>query len=312
MRQMEDKECRIVENTLVPHAAFEEALSRIEQCFRYSEKSCEPICIALIGEARTGKTRVIEEFMAMHNPIRIDEGLYSPVLLIRTPSKPTVKGVVSLMLKAIGDPLYSKGTEITMTERLKLLMEACGTQMLIIDEFQHFIDKGSQKVAYHLSDWLKNLMDEIHVGLVVSGLPSCVQVIKQNEQLEGRFLAPIELHRFDWSEPDQRREFSRITGAFHDSLSPHFELPALDTPEMALRLYCATAGLMGYLTKLLRQVVWNARDFRSRTIGLTEFRSAHRVAIDWPKGFPSPFEEGFLLECDEAMLSQLRLSLIHI
>lgn len=109
----------IVETTLVPHTAFEEARSRIEQCFIYAEKTSEPICIALVGESRTGKSRVLEECYINHPRIRTPTGLDVPILLVKTPSKPTVKGLAELMLQKMGDPKFSVGTENTKTIRLQ-------------------------------------------------------------------------------------------------------------------------------------------------------------------------------------------------
>lgn len=295
----------LIENTLVPHKMFEVATSRIRQCFEQALNSSEPICLALIGESRTGKTRVIEEFRSQHPQIRESDGLTTPILSIKTPSKPTVKGVVGLMLKGMGDPLFDSGTEISKTERLKRLLRACGTRMIVLDEFQHFIDKGSQAVSYHVADWLKVLVDESNVALVVSGLPSSLAVIKQNEQLEGRFLSPVEMQRFDWSDLGQRAEFAAITGAFSESINTYLDTPPLDDPEMAFRLYCASGGLIGYLTKLLRQLIWTVIDEHKKSINLKDLDAAHALSVSWPKDISRPFGKEFVSLCDDATLARI-------
>jgi hypothetical protein len=48
-----------------------------------------------------------------------------------------------------------------------------------------------------------------------------------------------------------------VLAAFNERLKD-FDLPELYRPEMALRFYIATGGLMGYLSKLLTQTVWDA------------------------------------------------------
>lgn len=286
----------IVENTLVPHLAFEEATRRLEQCFAYSENATEPICIALVGESRTGKSRALEECENNHPAVRTDEGLDMPILRVKTPSKPTVKGLAELMLRAMQDPLFDRGTENAKTGRLQTLMRNSGTRMVMIDEFQHFVDKGSHKVMHHVADWLKTLVDDSRGALVVAGLPTCQAVLEQNEQLAGRFLSPVFMPRFDWLRDDHREEFIAILGAFHDSLSNHFDLPVLDGKEMAFRCYCGTGGLMGYLSKFLRQMVWNALDANRRSISLQDLAQAHDEAV-WsksgPLGIPNPFTKAF-------------------
>lgn len=286
----------IVENTLIPHHAFEEATRRLEQCFAYSENASEPTCIALVGESRTGKSRALEECNDRHSSSRDDFGLNMPILRVKTPSKPTVKSLAELMLRAMKDPIFDQGTENAKTSRLQTLMRNCGTRMVMIDEFQHFVDKGSHKVMHHVADWLKILVDDSRIALVVAGLPTCQAVLEQNEQLDGRFLSPVYLPRFDWLRHDHREEFIAILGAFHDSLSRHFDLPILDGEEMAFRCYCGTGGLMGYLSKFLRQMVWNALDAKKNSISLQDLAQAHDEAV-WaksgPRGIPNPFTKAF-------------------
>ena len=275
----------IIESTLVPHTAFKEATRRIEQCYTYAD-GAEQSCIALVGESRTGKSRALEECYINHPRFRTSEGLEVPILSVTTPSKPTVKGLCELMLQLMEDPKFNTGTENTKTIRLRTLMCSAGTRMVMIDEFQHFYDKASHKVMHHVADWLKILVDDSRVALVVSGLPSCQAVMEQNEQLLGRFSPPIIMPRFEWRNDNHREEFVAILSAFYDALTEHFDLPMLDQPNMAFRCYCATGGLMGYLTKFLRQVVWNALDKGSKTISLEDLLIAHTQSV-WTKEGPS-------------------------
>jgi hypothetical protein len=128
---------------------------------------------------------------------------------------------------------------------------------------------------HHVADWLKSLVDQTKVVLIVSGLPSCRRVIDQNEQLAGRFLAPMIMPRFTWTDDNLQEEFLAILSAFHESMSKHFSMPDMGSEEMGLRIYCATGGLMGYVARLLRQVVWNALSENSRQITLENFEKAN-------------------------------------
>jgi hypothetical protein len=300
----------IVRATLVVHTAFEEAIRRIEQCFTYSDNQSEPICIALVGESRTGKSRVLEEIRFNHPKVRTPEGLDVPILYVKLKAKPTVKGLAELMLHAIGDPKYSVGTENTKTIRLQTLISNAGTRMVMIDEFQHFYDRVSHKVMHHVADWLKILVDDCRVALVVSGLPSCQAVLKQNEQLLGRFLAPVFMPRFNWRNDTEREEFITILEAFHETLAEHFDIPALGQPGMAFRCYCGTGGLIGYLTKFLNLAVWNALDNKRTIIDLEDLLKAHNEAI-WTEenisATPNPFSRAFNVTPTDALLAQIRL-----
>lgn len=295
----------IVENTLVPHTAFQEACGRVEQCFQYAQGSQEPICLALVGESRTGKSRTLEECYYKHPRVRDAQGLSVPILRVTTPSKPTVKGLASLMLDDLGDPKFDSGTECARTRRLIKLMRETGTRMVVIDEFQHFVDKGSRKVQHHVADWLKTLVDDCKVSLVVVGLPNCRAVLEQNEQLSGRFLSPVLMPRFDWRRDEDREEFIAILHSLQASLETIFEMPCLTSQEMAFRCYCGSGGLMGYLTKFLRQMVWNALDAQTYVITLEDMLRAHEQAVwssDGLQEFPNPFSREFTIEMDSGHL----------
>ena len=306
------RDCRrLVDSILVPHSAFEEALRRMTQCFAYAQAGAhEPVCIALVGESRTGKSRCAEVFMRRHPAIRCDDGLSVPILNLVVPSRPTVKALAELILKALGAQDWDKGTENAKTARLTKLMRECGVLALVLDEFHHFYDKGSHRVQHHVADWLKNLVGETKVALLVSGLPSLQSVIDQNEQLAGRFTAPIRMPRFDWLDANHRTEWLAILGAFTEGLSTEFDLPALDSDDMALRMYCATGGLMGYLTKTLRQAVWNAIDSNSKVITLHNLEVAHNEAI-WSRErlahIQNPFDRTRLVYPSAELLAQTKL-----
>ena len=299
----------IVDTILVPHTAFQESQKRLEQCFEYADGAAEPICLALVGESRTGKSRALEELTLRHPGRRLEDGLLTPVWRVRTPSKPTVKGFVDLLLIASHDPKSSVGTEQQKTARLIKLARECGVKLLLVDEFQHFYDKVSHKVSHYAADWLKGFVDETRIALVVAGLPSCLSVLHQNEQLAGRFLAPIVMPRFDWEQESHRAELLGILGAFQEALSQHFELPSCNNGDMGFRFWCATGGLMGYLTKTLRQAIWNALDAETTVITLEDLALAHDQAV-WaknaPTDLPRPFARAFSVQPSSELIARIR------
>lgn len=297
----------IVDKILVPHTAMENAVKRIEQCFKASHTSAEPICIGLIGPSRTGKSRVLEFVEKRHPKKRFDDGLRVPILKVKTPSNPTTKGLAEVMLRAIGDPNPGKGTETNMTDRLITLLDEAETKMLMVDEFQHFYDKKSHKVMHHVADWLKLMVDESQVALVVSGLASCQAVLNQNEQLAGRFLSPIRMPRFNWLNENDRNEFTAILGAFQEGLEK-FDMPDLSNDEMAFRFYCASGGLIGYVAKILRQSVWNAIDDQNTSISMKDLSRAHKMSVysdEKAHDLPLPFNRDFSTQITTSLLQRI-------
>lgn len=295
----------VVERIVIPHTAFANAEQQIERCFTFAVEKSEAEGLAIIGESGTGKTSVLNSFRSKHQSYRGKNGMEVPVLFATVPSMPTVKSLAGVMLEALGEPHPERGTENQMSRQVRVLMRNTGTHIVIIDEFQHFYDRGKRQIMHHVADWLKVLIDDTRSTLVVAGLPSCRRVIDQNEQLARRFLAPVQLSRFVWTDDDQREEFMAILEAFNEKISNEFESPELHSEEMAFRFYCATGGLIGYLAKLLRQTLRNAAAENKASIGLGDLHTAHMQSI-WKAEFvpsmPKPFERSFRPLVDKDLL----------
>ena len=297
----------LIETILVPHSGFTEAHNQMKQLYEISGAVTKPVGKPLIAPSRTGKSRVIEEFVNCHPRSRVADGLIVPVLSVKVPSKPTVKGLVEVLLSALEDPKAHVGTEINKTNRLKKLLSKTRTRVMVLDEFQHFVDKSSMKVQHHLSDWLKIFLDDSGVALVVVGLESSMAVLEQNEQLQGRLLAPVRLSRFDWNDETQRTEFVAVLRSFESVLRNYVDLPEMANANMGFRLYVATGGLIGYLTKLLDQLVWNAVTSNSTTLTLQDFNKAFKDSIagdqDAKSSAGNPFLKSFSTEPTAANLA---------
>ncbi len=288
-----------VTSVLVPHADYATGARRIRQVYRRMKNAEEAVCIALLGESRTGKTRLIKELAREYPPVRHAEYLEVPVLRVTTPSRPTVMGLQESMLQALGDPRFNIGTQCAKLTRLIKLLRAAKTRVVVADEFQHFVDKRSATVSHDAADTLKIIVDEARVGLITAGLARSERVIRENEQLDGRFLAPIRLSRFDWNNKAQRKQFVGILVAFHRSISRYVDMPDFGNQEMGFRIYVGCGGLIGYVVKFLEQLVWNVGENRKNSVTLADLRRAYSdsVAKDKDVGCHlQPFHKQFLVD----------------
>jgi hypothetical protein len=83
---------------------------------------------------------------------------------------------------------------------------------------------------------------------------------------------------------------------------------ALASDSVAIRLYCASGGLMGYLTKLLDRAERNAIGDDRRVIELNDLAIAYRQAV-WHSrdaSIPDPFAPDFSLRVSEELLQKFR------
>ena len=96
------------------------------------------------------------------------------------------------------------------------LLAACKVELIVLDEFHHFIDRESQRVLRNVCDWLKNLILNTRIPVVLFGLPESKRILKvDNSQLSRRFTYRHELIPFPYSESGMelfRQFLSNIEG----------------------------------------------------------------------------------------------------
>jgi Cdc6-like AAA superfamily ATPase len=225
----------------------------MRHCLEFSKISAEPECMVIKGDLGLGKTTLGKAFVRDYPRVITEEKTVIPVLLVKVPIPATVKGFASAILKAFGDKAYNKGVTISQTLRIYDYIRDCKTDLMIFDDFQHFIDRESLKVLRTLSDWLKNLIDETGKPIIVVGMPSCDAVLDhpQNEQLRRRFSTREYLEPFGWRK-DERSGLRTFLDMVDEKL-PLLECSHLSNFNTAYLIHKATGGTIAYIMKLVRR-----------------------------------------------------------
>jgi type II secretory pathway predicted ATPase ExeA len=283
-RMSAEERIKLVEQIYISYPRLEAVIKKIEHCHRHSELSAEPECLLITGETGAGKTTLYKRY-EQRFPRRVTEdGTIVPVLSVSIPVPATVKSMVTTLLVALGDPVAEKGAVVNQTLRLKRLLACCGTQLVILDEFQHFIDRDSRKVLQNVSDWLKDLLNEMGVPVVLIGMPSSEQILEANAQLKRRFAARASLAPFGWDSPEEQIEFRKFLKVL-DGRLPLLERSQLADPETAYLIYCATGGTVAYVMKLVRRATAIALEQGGEKLTLETLAQAYdeRLAADAPE-----------------------------
>ncbi|WP_259398512.1 TniB family NTP-binding protein [Pseudoalteromonas sp. SR44-5] len=135
----------------------------------------EKPCMLLNGDTGTGKTALIKQYKERHLPQFINGVMNHPVLVSRIPSNPTLESTLAELLKDLGQvgsterKLRVNGTRLT-TSLIKCL-KTCGTELIIIDEFQELIEHNQGKKRREIANRLKYINDEAGVSIVLVGMP---------------------------------------------------------------------------------------------------------------------------------------------
>ncbi len=275
---------------VIEYKAHCAAIDRIERLHQRSRLTGQPGGLLITGLSGSGKSTVKQEYQARFPSRDTGEAFHVPVLTVDTPAGPTVKNLAESILAALGDELRYRGTTEQKTQRIYHYLRLCKVELILIDEFQHFVQHGGRSQILLVTDWLKNLIDTAGIPVVLIGLPDCESVLNMNVQLARRFSARHYLKPFVFDTEEDQQEFRALLQTVQDSLP----MPAvsLSDPEMAQRFYVATFGLIDFVCKLADTAVQLAAQYESRRIDSAILAEAFEEEVwrDAPKKL-NPFTQ---------------------
>jgi Cdc6-like AAA superfamily ATPase len=146
----------------------------------------------IFGEAGSGKTTALLE-CARRLEAMADLDSDLPALFLPLLPGPTMHSLVRDLLLRLKYPF---ATSRTFTERAAILFEALKkkrVRAILIDEVQHVVEGNRVVNQVEIRDFLKRLIDETNVCLVLSGIPSATKLRDNDEQLASRVPAEVTL-----------------------------------------------------------------------------------------------------------------------
>jgi energy-coupling factor transporter ATP-binding protein EcfA2 len=281
------------ERLLVKYPLFKIAIARIQACFDSYDATAEPDCCPIVGESGSGKTTIVSYFSGLHPRVDHKWGVEVPVLVAKIPARPTVKSLAETLLYQLGDPLWSRGNTVKKSIRLREVLKRCRVRLLALDEFQHFVDVRQASIPNDVADWLKEQIEEAKLAIVVAGLPRCLEVLRQNEQLRRRFSATLRVGAFRWDVKEDRTTYRAFLRAVKEQL-PEYDMPDLSDVDTAFRIHYASYGLIGYTMKIIRGAARIARSHPRRQITLRTLSQSFSEHV-WSERLddPNPFTDNF-------------------
>lgn len=253
----------------------------IQYCHRYSRHYREPKCLLIMGRPGVGKTTLAEFYIKDYPRIETEEAVEVPVLYLKIEIPATPKNLVSALLAALGDPSAENGNIGSQTRRFRKFLKELKTELIILDEFQHFIDKDSLKILKTVSDWLKLLIDNTKIPVVLMGMPYSHIILdtRGNEQLKRRFSLRRAIEPFGWGgKSEEQMDFRNFLKLIDDEL-PFNKKSNLADKTMAFRFYCATNGIIYYVMDIIRMAALSAIKQSLETINLELLANAYQESL---------------------------------
>ena len=266
-----------VRDKIIEHPEFTRVVRVIAGVHERWTASKLPGAILIYGQSGAGKSTVLRYYLGKFPRQITPRKVRIPVLRIVTPEAPTVRSFTEAILVALGDIAASKGSAAVKTQRIIHFILECEVQVILIDEFHHFCD-SSQSERKRVTDWLKNLINECGVPIILFGLPRAISALYSNEQLRRRFAAPVHLREFGFQAAKEQTLFRGVLAHFQ-SLLPQPTGLDISQPDIAMRFHFATNGLIDYVIKIVDELVVSSSDNKSTEISFDRLREAFRTQI---------------------------------
>jgi Bacterial TniB protein len=197
------------------------------------------------------------------------------------------------MLLAMGSPFWNRGGEPERTHQLVTLLRACKVRLIVLDEVNHLVERGSSKTHYAVGDWIKEVSKKAAVSFVLAGTPMAEQLLVTNEQLRGRFGEVVHLTSLSLGDEQEARVFRAVLRTFQ-KLIVDIDCVDLASPTTCRQFAFATDGRLRAIRRLLVRSVEIALADKERRLDVSTLASAFESVIYRrpPKG-RNPFRADF-------------------
>jgi energy-coupling factor transporter ATP-binding protein EcfA2 len=272
-----DQKKKIIEDIRVIHPRFNRAYKLIEECHENSINSSEPQCMLITAPSGTGKSTLFNTYIEdRDNTIFEERSTKKVILWDEVPSPTRIPIVIESLLTQLGDPLPTKGTIGNKNLRLINFIRDCGIQLIMLDEFQHFVHPDNKKINHDVADWFKSLVNKTKVPVVLFGLEVSKEVLKANEQLSGRFQIQYHLHPFSLYTNKDEDEFRQLVHIISQSL-PFEKQTSFGEKHLTHQLFYASGGLMRPLMNLIRRAAKYAVDRDKKNMDAMDLAEAFEL-----------------------------------
>lgn len=263
------------------HDEVLKCLEAFNEVLRFNDGRLEPVSLAISGRAGTGKTTLCNHLLAQHRIQTQEEpeGIRRviPAFYQAVPGVATIKDLAQKLLIRLQVTDLS-GNRTQLTERLVQNLKTCQTRFYILDEFQHLVDPKKEKTHATVRNWVKDLMNESKVPIILVGTEDLLPLLEGDEQIERRFRRRCSLTEFSLN-----NDYLKVLVFFVKRLKDHCSLQPsaeLKTSQFGQRMYAATAGNMCATKDLFVEAADLALRGKSAEISGEHFKQAfERIQI---------------------------------
>jgi hypothetical protein len=226
-------------------------IEKLEDLLTYPKVTRMPSYL-LVGPSYSGKTSILEHFVAMHPPDLTPEheATVCPVVMIDAPPKPDLSDFFSRILDALMARYKPNAPPHEKYSQVKRLFRELDVRVLVIDEIHHLI-AGSLNRQREFRNSIKSLSNETKVSIVASGIDEAYTAFNADAQLSSRFM-PIDMPR--WSPGTKLGQLLMTL----ERRTPLRKQSDLHQPSLMMAIHARSESMLGDIFDLIKEAAVNA------------------------------------------------------
>jgi energy-coupling factor transporter ATP-binding protein EcfA2 len=242
----------------VHHPTFIRALLEIKDQVRICEQLKKGSGLLVLAPSGSGKSHLSRYLKRLWPDDH--EGWKSkvPVVSFSLPSVMTKRSIAVELLRSIQPAAGVTQKDQSLESRIQTLLSHIGTRVIVIDNVHDITARRKAGGIKDIGDWIRDLIDNSKILVVLLGAPSAKEIIQRNPQLRRRATRQVKIDYFKINTAKRFVDFQEFLKRFDA------ELPLAQTTEvtsaMTKRIYFATNGIFDYVFMLFSRVVGFAVD----------------------------------------------------
>ena len=241
------------------HTQLNRAIKAIENT--HSMSGIVGTGMLLLGDPGLGKSRILERYTKTYldkqTDLKTKTLTKKPILSIRVPARPTPKAILEKLLISAGHPFPNSLTQSKLELKLAAVIKNQKVSLIIFDEFQHMLREQAQQNTRAVLNFIKVLMDEHKLAVVMCGTPAALNSIQGHEELYQRFTHEhIRINPFSIDTPEEVSKFTSYLEACEKILdSIGIKTMPMTSESNLARIYLSTLGKPRLINRLIVKAI---------------------------------------------------------
>lgn len=328
------------ETAVMPHPSHVEAKAAIARLHsRFQPAGSRPLkarALLIVGGTGAGKTTALEDYhsgypdcslentskgTAINSDAALQDADERRIIYVEAAKGTTQRALVASLLGGFGYRASDHWNTSDIISKIEFYADQLRTEMIFIDEGHHLVSSTNPEQTEDVAEFIKSLLNRTKRQIVIAGSPTLLQITRF-QQLHRRLQPSVILTPYHWGTLSGRRNFLLILSTFERLL--HLPEPSgLAKHDFARRIYVATGGEIGIVSKYLSEALSRVKAENLRTIDMKLMAEVHdswhrSYAPDQILDFDTLVEDADLMEkasasrgidnpflCDDSQLKAL-------